>query len=339
MLSFSILKNKNKSYFALCCNNVSTHSVALAQTLNVFSKSYYKKENNSLQKKSSPLLFNTAKECFIHTKNILNFGIPLYYFFKRKPIRKPWQNKQLFEMRGHLFKQLRNARIQKSIDNGTSVSSFISERVGSQKWPYRKKTKTQMFAKWKAGRFYYRIVEPRKIKRRFKRWSFLEYSHNRVTKFRLYYTTSTQHQFNKLLRSFNTLKKNVMSHFVMQLEGRLEFFLYRINFAPTKYFARQLIRNKGISVNNTIITSRNFLLKPLDFVFVLENQFQNVVNFLENKIKSKKLILTNPHYTEVDYVVLGATFIKKPVSHDLMLPLSLENDFSNRKIHYIYNKI
>lgn len=335
MLFFITRKIKKRSFGGFCQN-----AVAFSQNLNVFSKHQIANTSNTkLQKKKQSLLFNTAKECFVHTKNILNFGVPFYYFFKQKPLRKPWQSKQLFEMRGRLFKQLRHARIQKALANGTKVSSFISTRVGAKKWPYRKKTKAQMFAKWKAGRFYYRIVEPKKIKRRFKRWSFLEYSHNRVTKFRLYYTTSTQHQFNKLLNSFNTLKKNVMSHFIMQLEGRLEFFLYRINFAPTKYFARQLIRNNGISVNNTIITSRNFVLKPLDFIFVLENQFSSVFNFLLNKIKAKKLILINPSYTEVDYVVLGATFIKKPIASDLMLPLSLENDFSNRKVHYIYNKI
>ena len=65
----------------------------------------------------------------------------------------------------------------------------------------------------------------------------------------------------------------------MLLEGRLEFFLFRINFAPSVYFARQLIKSKGILVNGKEVLSRNYILKPLDIVSVSDKQFSVVYNF------------------------------------------------------------
>lgn len=94
------------------------------------------------------------------------------------------------------------------------------------------------------------------------------YSHNRVNKFRLFFTTSTQTQFQKLCLTNAFLTKNNLFTFLFFLETRMEFVLYRNNFVPSKYFARQLLKLHGVVIQPTarLCKDRNRNLKRFDSI-------------------------------------------------------------------------
>lgn len=103
--------------------------------------------------------------------------------------------------------------------------------------------------------------------------TFLDYSHLRFHKFRLHYTTLGYKQFQQLFSYLQHFKKNIVGNVIATLELRLEYFLYRINFAPSKYFSRQYIKHGSFLVNNRIIYNRNYILKEHDVVSVDYNKF------------------------------------------------------------------
>ena len=95
-----------------------------------------------------------------------------------------------------------------------------------------------------------------------KKVNFFTYRKFRFNQLRLFYTTCNQHQFKRLYNNYNYIKKSVLDHFLLSLEGRLEFFLYRINFFPSKYFIRQFLHHHGVLVNGYLVRDKNYILKP-----------------------------------------------------------------------------
>ncbi len=95
-----------------------------------------------------------------------------------------------------------------------------------------------------------------------KRSNFFTYRKFRFNQLRLFYTTCNQRQFKNLYNNYNYIKKGVLDHFLLSLEGRLEFFLFRTNFFPSKYFIRQYLSHHGVLVNGYKVYNKNYLLKP-----------------------------------------------------------------------------
>lgn len=115
--------------------------------------------------------------------------------------------------------------------------------------------------------FFYTLDTP-KTQQRTRRTKFIMYSHARVNKFRLFFTTSTQKQFQQLCLQNTFLKKNNLFTFLFFLETRLEFALYRNNFVPSKYFARQLLKLHGVVLHPKafLCRARTFNLKIFDTI-------------------------------------------------------------------------
>lgn len=103
--------------------------------------------------------------------------------------------------------------------------------------------------------------------------TFLDYSHLRFHKFRLHYTTLGYKQFQHLFDQLQHFKKNVLGNVISTLELRLEYFLYRINFAPSKYFSRQYIKHGGFLVNQRLTYNRNYILKNHDCISINYQKF------------------------------------------------------------------
>lgn len=126
---------------------------------------------------------------------------------------------------------------------------------------------------------------------------------------------------------------------MLLLEGRLEFFLTRINFVPTKYFAKQVMTNKGIIISDKIVTDKNYVLKPFEILSISPEQFPFLFFSLLDRLSSGRVVINYPSYIEVDYTLLQAAFIKYPAPKEIILPVSIEMDMSNRTPYYIYNQI
>lgn len=206
-------------------------------------------------------------------------------------------------------------------------------------------------------RFYTFRIERGFVKKKFKngkkkkRSNFLTYSHERFHKFRLFYTTLGYRQFQQLFINIKHFKKYASSLIISILEFRSEFFLYRLNFAPSKYFAKQMITRGSFAVNNCVFTNKNFKFKLGDTVSVVSKSFNLIFTAFLNRLQNMQSLSTRskdltpciplffsaPTYVEVDYSLLLITIFRKPKVSDIFVPNYVELDPLNRNLTHIYN--
>ena len=143
--------------------------------------------------------------------------------------------------------------------------------------------------------FFYTLDTP-KVQQRNKRVKFIMYSHSRVNKFRMFFTTSTQKQFQQLCLQNNFLKKNNLFVFLFFLETRLEFVLYRNNLAPSKYFARQLLKLHGVILQpkGTLCKDRNVNVKIFEAVSIPTLIFSRIFYLLKCRLLSRQVLFNYP---------------------------------------------
>ncbi|MGX7593183.1 30S ribosomal protein S4 [Candidatus Karelsulcia muelleri] len=78
-------------------------------------------------------------------------------------------------------------------------------------------------------------------------------------------------QFRKIFEKASK-KKGITGEILLQLcESRLDNVVYRLNFAPTRAGARQLVTHRHILVNGKIVNIPSFTLKPGDIISVKDN--------------------------------------------------------------------
>jgi len=195
-----------------------------------------------------------------------------------------------------------------------------------------------------------RIFKQKKQKRK-KVKTFLEYSHSRFHKFRLYYTTLGYRQFQNIFSKLQHFKKNASQLTLCLLELRLEYFLYRINFAPSKYFAKQMLSHGAFLVNGVPVFNKNFQLRVGDTLTVSESKFNLIFGVLYNRLNNMKryphklsksdcllpIIFNTPDYCEADYSLLSVSILRNPHPFEVFVPEYIELDTNNRNLHHIYN--
>ncbi|MGX7590793.1 30S ribosomal protein S4 [Candidatus Karelsulcia muelleri] len=97
-------------------------------------------------------------------------------------------------------------------------------------------------------------------------------------------------QFRKIFEKASK-KKGITGEILLQLcESRLDNVVYRLNFAPTRPGARQLVTHRHILVNGKMVNIPSFTLKPGDIISLKEN-FKISENYKLLKTISKWLML------------------------------------------------
>ncbi|MDH3004916.1 MAG: 30S ribosomal protein S4 [Candidatus Shikimatogenerans sp. JK-2022] len=117
-------------------------------------------------------------------------------------------------------------------------------------------------------------------------------------------------------RMFNIVykKKGITGDLLLQMcERRLDNVVYRIGYAKTRLFSRQLVIHKHILVNNKVINIPSYQIKIGDFISLKEKIKKNI-NILNslmiNKIKIKKWL----NFNEKD---MSAECITLPTINDI----------------------
>lgn len=138
-------------------------------------------------------------------------------------------------------------------------------------------------------------------------------------KVRKYYDIK-ESQFRTLFDKAKRLKGNTEDVFASLLESRLASVVYRANFAPTVFSARQLVSHKHILVNGKPINIASYIVKPGDVISVAE--------------KAKKIPLINealetmerdiPSYLELNSADKSVKFLNKPTLADIPYPFEAE---------------
>ncbi|MDR1498923.1 MAG: 30S ribosomal protein S4 [Rickettsiales bacterium] len=84
------------------------------------------------------------------------------------------------------------------------------------------------------------------------------------------YYVITEKQFRNLFAKAKTHRGDTAESFVGLLESRLDSIIYRANFVPTMYAAKQTISHKHVKVNGKIVNISSYLAKPGDVIEITE---------------------------------------------------------------------
>jgi len=139
-------------------------------------------------------------------------------------------------------------------------------------------------------------------------------------KLKRYYGAITEKQFHRTYKEAARLKGNTGENLVGLLERRLDTVVYRANFAPTVFSARQLVSHKHILVNGKKVNIASYLVSEGDVISVKEKSRQMPL-ILESTQKPERDV---PTYLDVDVKALSATYLRAPKLEDVPYPIVME---------------
>jgi small subunit ribosomal protein S4 len=111
------------------------------------------------------------------------------------------------------------------------------------------------------------------------------------------------------------------------LETRLDNVIYRMGFASTRRFARQLASHGHFTVNGTKVTIPSLAVRPGDIVAVREGSKKSVI-FADMKKKAETH--TVPLWLKFNPEALQAEVVGKPKNDDAFLQLDTVLEFYSR---------
>lgn len=137
---------------------------------------------------------------------------------------------------------------------------------------------------------------------------------------RSYYGSVTEKQFSNIFKEAVRLKGDTGENLVGLLEQRLDAAIYRLNFAPTIFAARQLVSHKHIRVNGKTVNIPSYRLKEQDVieVGVKSRQMPLILEAIQRKERDI------PDYYEFEAEKFKGTFIRIPKLADIPYPVQME---------------
>ncbi|MDR2078073.1 MAG: 30S ribosomal protein S4 [Rickettsiales bacterium] len=137
-----------------------------------------------------------------------------------------------------------------------------------------------------------------------------------------YYANMSETQFRNLFIKARRTKKDTAQSLIGLLESRLDTIVYRANFVPTMFAARQFVNHRHVRVNGKIVNIPSVTLKPGDQV--------------ELEAKAKKIPLVNeslgkmerdvPSYLSLDKDNFLVKYNAVPGLEDVPYPVTMDVD-------------
>ena len=104
------------------------------------------------------------------------------------------------------------------------------------------------------------------------------------------------------------------------LERRLDTVVYRMNFVPTPFAARQFVNHGHVTVNGRRVTIPSYLVREGDVVEVRERS-KNLALVLGTIQQPERDV---PDYLSVDFKALKGTLVRQPKLADVPYPVQME---------------
>jgi small subunit ribosomal protein S4 len=132
-------------------------------------------------------------------------------------------------------------------------------------------------------------------------------------KMKFYYGNISERQFFNTFTLASKMKGDVSENFVALLESRLDAVVYRANFVPTVFAARQFVNHKHVKVNGKVVNIPSYRLKVGDVVEVREES--RSINMVIESIQ--KMDRDIPSYLVLDKQAHSIKFNAKPAFADI----------------------
>lgn len=134
-------------------------------------------------------------------------------------------------------------------------------------------------------------------------------------KLKFYYGNISEKQFRNTFKTADRTKGDVSENFIGLLERRLDTVVYRANFVPTVFAARQFVNHKHVQVNGKIINIPSYKVKEGDVIEVrdkskkltilldsLQKMERDVPTYLDLNAENKTVkYLSVPDFASVPY--------------------------------------
>jgi small subunit ribosomal protein S4 len=137
----------------------------------------------------------------------------------------------------------------------------------------------------------------------------------------VYYGAISKKQMRSLYLKADSAKGNTAESLAGLLERRLATVVYRLNFAPSIFAARQLISHKKIKVNGRVINISSYLVTPGDVIEVVDGDYRQNIHLTSSLAAMKNGV---PEYIELDAKNFKGTFLNIPALADIPYPFEVE---------------
>ena len=135
-----------------------------------------------------------------------------------------------------------------------------------------------------------------------------------------YYGEISEKQFRRIYAEAVRRRGDTLENLVGLLERRLDMVIYRMNFAPTVFAARQIVNHGHIHVNGRRVTVASYRVKDGDAIEVRARSKQHPL-ILETIQHPERDV---PDYVEVDFDKLKGTWVRQPAFSDIPYPVQME---------------
>jgi small subunit ribosomal protein S4 len=135
-----------------------------------------------------------------------------------------------------------------------------------------------------------------------------------------YYGNISEKQFRRVYQEAIRRKGDSGENLIGLLERRLDAVIYRMNFVPTVFAARQFVNHKHITVNGKVVNIPSYLVSEGDVIEVREKS-RGIPMVIEASQSPERNI---PEYLDVDPAALRGKFIRVPKLEEVPYPVKME---------------
>ena len=135
-----------------------------------------------------------------------------------------------------------------------------------------------------------------------------------------YYGNMSERQFRSYFESAVRLRGDTGEKLVGLLERRLDAIVYRLNFAPTIFSARQLINHGHITVNDKRVNIRSYLCSVGDKIAIKQSSQSHplVMESIQGQYRDI------PEYIQADINKMEGSLVRIPILEDIPYPTEME---------------
>lgn len=135
-----------------------------------------------------------------------------------------------------------------------------------------------------------------------------------------YYGSLSERQFRGYYKSAARLKGDTGEKLVGLLERRLDAIVYRLNFSPTIFSARQLINHGHVTVNGKSVNIRSYLCSIGDKIAIKKSSRSHplIMESIQGQYRDI------PEYIKADIENMEGSLTRIPVLEDIPYPVQME---------------
>lgn len=131
-----------------------------------------------------------------------------------------------------------------------------------------------------------------------------------------HYGRVTETQFRNIFKLASKMKGNTAENFAGLLEQRLDMVVYRMNFAPTIFAARQLVSHCHVRLNGKKVNIASQRVQIGDVIEIKDNS-KDITKIMES---IQKLSRPVPEYLAIDPAKMSGQLVRIPMISDIPYP-------------------